>query len=357
MNSYKSLLAFLLFLSALGGCGVDEFNCAQEKTVAPPIIEDAQLGLDAADIGLEVGTTPCEKFYLSDVGGVRLIGSPSIYKTLIVPYTDDLQELNYRFNAAKIDKALETIVRGRADIAMLTIPFNEATVKTVSESMGQAYDISNFTTFPLGYLKVGVIVNADNPLAKGETIDNDSLASILTGQSDLWTDIGVGRQSNIQIATDTLNGGVSRAVSTYLMENKPFPKNTRVVSDATQINNFVQHSPNSLGLTYTNLVDNTVIPIKVKGFNIYVPMILVEYGRPSASDVKLIAKLQELARDNPNILQTLPDCAKGAPMPISSPLTDITVHNKNLSFKNKQPCTDCESQTKIKRRKKQTKQT
>lgn len=327
MGLFKNFLAAILVAILFQGCAKTTQTENKETPSTQNAPREMDAGLDAADAALLENATPCQKYYLSDAAGVRVFGSTTIYHTLIKPIQAELEEqIKHMVIPSGSARGLAAVASGAADIAMVSVPIDEAYVQELNRSMGKSYQLSNFEIFPLGYVKAGVIVNAYNPLAsKGCRLSADELKSILLGESDLWTDVGVDRRSDILVVTESPGGGVRSAITKHLLDGRPYARNTRILSDAVQINNLVKQNANAIGLISANLVDDTVVPICVEGLDIYQSLSLVSFGRPSPEDQRMIDILQEHARQNPHINQTLPAGAKGDPLVSGVPQKTVPV--------------------------------
>lgn len=251
----------------------------------------------------------CTKFYESDAAGVRLEGSTSVFNTLISPNKDDLQQkIKYFSRDTGSGRGVLALIKGSADVAMISASLGTI-LEQINNTRGSSHKLEEFMVHPLGFVEVAVIVNANNPIAqqKAGALSARELKRILVGRAEKWYDVGVDRDSDILLVTESEGGGIRSVVQETLMKNNPYWSETRMLAKASQINNLVHQHPSAIGLVSSAQVKDTVVRLNVRDFKIYQSLALVTRGRPSPENQRFIDILTGYAKDNPNVVDQQPD--------------------------------------------------
>lgn len=189
------------------------------------------------------------------------------------------------FTANGSTSGLADLAAGRADVAMISSPFDEIAQK-VNHKFPGSVKTGEYHVAQVGHARITFIVHPKNPLKK---MNAEQIRDALTGKAKNWKELG-GEDAPI-IVVSLANGG--SLVQEELLNGTPITKDCRALVNANQIPVVVGQEPNAIGIISTAHMKGktTLVDTDAK---VFAPLFLVTKGEPDPAVRKMIETCQVL---------------------------------------------------------------
>ncbi|MBV8939251.1 MAG: substrate-binding domain-containing protein [Alphaproteobacteria bacterium] len=207
---------------------------------------------------------------------LRVHGSSSMEAAVFRAHKGELERatgltLNVAANGSA--RGLEDLLRGDADIAMISAPLQSEKDKV------QATGKETLQEYRVGLSTLAFIVRKDAPI---NGLNTTQAKSILSGGINNWSQLG-GPDAPIVVIVEDAGGGTRITVENTLL-NGPVRAQITSVPDAAEVVKAVAATPGAFGVTTTPLADDSV---KLLGIDqaIQLPLAYVTRG-PANNDAR-----------------------------------------------------------------------
>lgn len=227
---------------------------------------------------------------------ISLNGSTTVMNTLIEPNKAEIeaaagQQIVVTGNGSQ--RGLVDLISGKAQIAMISAPL-ELEVEKINAKQPGSIDLGRLNAHPVGEARVAFVVHPSNSVRRPS---RDQLKDVLIGNVRNWREVG-GQDQPIIIVTAQPGDGLRTMVENELLKGGELPKDTRVMTNATQIVRVVAQVPGAIGIVAAISIDASVAELK-NDAQLTQPLILVTIGEETlpirqiidavAKDGKLLA--------------------------------------------------------------------
>lgn len=130
---------------------------------------------------------------------------------------------------------------------------------------------------PVGEALVAFVVHPSNSV---RWLSRDQLADVLAGKIRNWREVG-GQDQRIIVVTAQPGDGLRTIVENELLKGGELPKDTRAMTNATQIAKVVAQVPGAIGIVTATSIDASVAEIK-NDAGLTQHLILVTIGEETA---------------------------------------------------------------------------
>lgn len=218
---------------------------------------------------------------------LRLAGSTTV-KNVIEPHLQALETAAARpiqISATGSVTGLASLALGSADVAMVSLPIEEAVQSVNAKNPGRV-DPGQLHVESVGETSMVFIVNPHNPV---RSLTGEQLGAVLSGATSNWKALG-GPDEPIHVIVL----GTGGALLDRVLHGRPLVASSRPVSNASQIAVIVAQDPQAIGLInathprgQTSVLQTDVV--------FSAPLLLVTKGEPSEPVRKLIAAYRQLS--------------------------------------------------------------
>jgi phosphate transport system substrate-binding protein len=182
---------------------------------------------------------------------VRLSGSTSLepyISSLITANPQSFTESDFTLHPVGSGKGLAELLRGRADIAMLSAS------SSVMKARMPHIAWSELHVHDLPPTQLSFVVHKDNNV---RALSVQEITKILKKEITNWAELG-GRDQRIYIITEHRSGGIRATVEEQLLDGMTIKEPIRKLSSGANIVNYTARFENALGIVSDIMVDDTV---------------------------------------------------------------------------------------------------
>ena len=222
---------------------------------------------------------------------LSLHGSGTVARGIVLPHQEEIEqasELSLDVVVNGSGNGLQDLAAGRADVAMISAPVAVEAAIVNGRTPG-ALDTDGMQVFEIGSVEIFFVVHPTNPV---QSITEDQMLDILTGEIGNWSDLG-GPDAPIVVAVETPGNGTRAVVQHIFMGDLEFAAGAREVRDASHVVTIVSQLPTAVGYGNAANIGDIAVTV-VDGLVIDQPLALVTSGAPSAEMERLIEAVQGL---------------------------------------------------------------
>lgn len=216
---------------------------------------------------------------------LRLAGSTTV-RGLLEPHQAAFEaagRCRLEFNSTGSIAGLLALVSGTADLAMLSMPVEDA-ARTINQKTPGRVDLHALHAEHIGEIRTVFIVNPHNSV---RTLTTDQLVAVLSGQVANWKDVG-GADAPVLVVS-LGNGG---AFLDPLLGGRGIASSARIVTRASQIAAVVAEQSNAIGIINASHPRGPTTILQTDA-HIAAPLFLVAHGEPSPAALAVIQAARE----------------------------------------------------------------
>lgn len=192
------------------------------------------------------------------------------------------------FNGTGSTMGLASLALGRAEIAMLANPLEEAVTMLNEKNPGSA-EAREFRANEIGRVKLAFIVNPRNRV---RTLSTTQLAGLLTGKIKNWQEVG-GDDAAVVVVGLAHAGSLLK--NALLGGNEVTPA-ARLLPNASQIPSVVAQDAYAIGIISTAHVKGPTSLVKTDA-EVSIPLLLVTKGEPKPDEKAFIEAARRVLRE------------------------------------------------------------
>lgn len=194
------------------------------------------------------------------------------------------------FSGTGSTMGLASLAAGRAEVAMLSNPLEEA-VGMLNAKMPGSVDLREYRASEIGQVRIAFIVNPRNSV---RALSAAQIADLLTGKIKNWQQVG-GANAPVVVVGLSNAGSV---LKTNLLKGADVTPAARLVPNAAQIPGVVAQETNAIGIISTAHVKGPTSLIKTD-VEIMIPLLLVTKGAPKPDEKALIEAARQVLKEAP----------------------------------------------------------
>jgi len=237
------------------------------------------------------GTAEAAELEKGQSSMLEVHGSTTVARTVLIPNKDEMDKATGRtihVIANGSSKGIIALIEGKADIAMISAPFDDVRASIERKKPGT---IGNFplNQHLIGSVKTRFIVHPDNPV---RFISEDQLRGILLGKIVNWKDVG-GSDAPIGIFTTQPGKGLRSLVENELLDGQSIVASAQELAGLSQVVQVISQAKNGIGFVNQPRINGTVAVLP--GLLVEQPLILVTKGPANADARALIEAMTRRA--------------------------------------------------------------
>lgn len=227
---------------------------------------------------------------------LKVHGSSTFNRTILQPFKSLIEAGSghtLRVIASRSGLGLIDLLEGRADIAMISAPFESEIEELRKRRPHEPYD--QLQVFEISRTSAAMIVHSTNPV---ERLTQDQIRRILFGEITNWSELG-GPSRVIRPVAVPDEGGVTQNVINSVLGGKPIRnKNAIRVDTPIQVVKVVAQEPGALGLAQLRLSKDNAMKLLILDRQVSQVLSFVTKGPPTPAMSKLIAVARSVAEKN-----------------------------------------------------------
>ena len=226
-----------------------------------------------------------------------LSGASQVFASIFFPYKAELErqtgiELQLRSNRS-ID-GVRDLVAGKANLAMISNDL-PSVVAAINAAGPEQIDIATLVEHQLAETEIAFIVNPRNPVSQ---LTRETLAGLLSGRIDNWSEVGGRNEPVLVIAAPS--GGIYPDIEDGLLRplGMRWTRNASAMASVVFTTRAVAQTANAV--SYMGALSNEAkdMGVKVLQTDVHIkePLTLVSMGPLSPAAQRLIDAAREIAR-------------------------------------------------------------
>lgn len=211
-------------------------------------------------------------------------GSTTVARAIMIPHKKELDKAAGRtihVIANGSSKGILALIKGKADVAMISAPFNDVKASVERKSPGAIGNIK-LVQHRIGAVKTHFIVHPSNPV---QSVSEDQLRDVLLGKITNWRELG-GPDMPIVVFTTKPGKGLRSLVEKTLLNGQSIVDNAQELAGLSQVVQVIGQAKHGIGFVNAPRLNESVAVLP--GLVVEQPLILVTKGPANAEVQALI---------------------------------------------------------------------
>ncbi len=245
-------------------------------------------------IGLATGNSPVGQG-VAEAGEngplLEVHGSTTVSRNVLIPNKEKLDKATGRtihVLANGSSKGVLALIKGKADVAMISAPFEDVRASVERKSPGTIGNVQ-LIQHRIGAVKTRFIVHPSNPI---RSISEDQLRDVLLGKIVNWRALG-GPDMPIVVFTTKPGKGLRSLVEKKFLGGQSIVASAQELAGLQQVVQVIGQARHGIGFVNEPRLNKSVAVLP--GHAVEQPLILVTKGQPDADTQALIKAMSELA--------------------------------------------------------------
>lgn len=222
---------------------------------------------------------------------MEIHGSTTVARNVLIPHKDELDKVVGRkihVIANGSSKGIVALLGGKADIAMISAPFEDVRASVERKSPGLIGN-ANLVEHRIGTIKTRFIVHPSNPV---RSVSKEQLRDILLGKITNWREVG-GPDMKIAVFTTKPGKGLRSLVEEKLLGGQSVVGSAQELGTLQQVVQVIGQAKHGIGFVNVPRLDDSVA--ELPGSFVDQPLILVTNGPADATAQALIEAMTQRA--------------------------------------------------------------
>lgn len=237
------------------------------------------------------GSAEAGEMNSANAGMMEVHGSTTVARNVLIPHKDELDKVVGRkihVIASGSSKGIVALLDGKADVAMISAPFEDVRASVERKSPGLIGN-ANLVEHRIGAIKTRFIVHPSNPV---RSVSKEQLRDILLGKITNWREVG-GPDMRIAVFTTKPGKGLRSLVEKKLLDGQSVVGTAQELGTLQQVVQVIGQARHGLGFVNVPRLDDSVA--ELPGSFVDQPLILVTKGPADASAKALIDAMTQRA--------------------------------------------------------------
>jgi phosphate transport system substrate-binding protein len=222
---------------------------------------------------------------------IEVHGSTTVARNVLIPNKDELDKVVGRkihVIANGSSKGIIALLGGKADIAMISAPFEDVRASVERKQPGLIGD-AQLVEHRIGAIKTRFIVHPSNPV---RSISKDQLRDILLGKITNWSEVG-GPDMPVAVFTTKPGKGLRSLVEEKLLDGQSVVGTAQELGTLQQVVQVIGQAKHGIGFVNVPRLDDSVA--ELEGSFVDQPLILVTKGPADTNARALIDAMAQRA--------------------------------------------------------------
>ena len=218
-------------------------------------------------------------------------GSTTVARNVLIPNKDELDKIVDRkihVIANGSSKGIVALINGKADVAMISAPFDDVRASVERKSPGLIGNVQ-LVQHRIGSIKTRFIVHPSNPV---RSVSADQLRDVLVGKITNWRELG-GPDMPITVFTTKPGKGLRSLVEEKFLGGQSIVATAQELAALSQVVQVVSQAKHGIGFVNVPRLDDSVA--ELPGSFVEQPLILVTKGPANAQARVLIDAMTQRA--------------------------------------------------------------